>query len=66
MITDAELELFRDQERLLTRTLDEDGVAALRCWVDEMAVWTDFAERLATMGADPVSLIGDFEGTVLP
>jgi hypothetical protein len=32
---------FRDMGWLLTQTLDPDGVAALRSWVDEVSTWPD-------------------------
>ncbi len=34
---------FEEHGWLLTRTLDDDGVAALRSWVDEVAAWPDDA-----------------------
>ncbi|MBX3314266.1 MAG: phytanoyl-CoA dioxygenase family protein [Actinobacteria bacterium] len=36
-----EVRSFRATGWLLTRTLDDDGVAALRTWVDEVAAWPD-------------------------
>ena len=39
-----EVEHFRRTGWLLTRTLDETGVAALRSWVDEIASWPDDGE----------------------
>lgn len=38
---DVDVEHFRRTGWLLTRTLDADGVAALRSWVDEVASWPD-------------------------
>ena len=35
------VEHFRDTGWLLTQTLDPDGVAALRSWVDEVSTWPD-------------------------
>lgn len=35
------VEHFRDTGWLLTQTLDPDGVAALRSWVDEVSSWPD-------------------------
>lgn len=32
---------FREHGWLLTQTLDDDGVAALRSWIDEIAGWPD-------------------------
>ncbi|HLU42150.1 MAG TPA: phytanoyl-CoA dioxygenase family protein [Microthrixaceae bacterium] len=37
----AAVEHFREHGWLLTRTLDDDAVAALRSWVDEVASWPD-------------------------
>ena len=36
-----DVEHFRREGWLLTRTLDDDGVHALRSWVDEVASWPD-------------------------
>lgn len=37
----VDVEHFRDRGWLLTRTLDDAGVAGLRSWVDEVASWPD-------------------------
>lgn len=37
----TDVDHFRDNGWLLARTLDDEGVAALRCWVDEVASWPD-------------------------
>lgn len=38
---DADVEHFRATGWLLTQTLDQDGVAQLRSWIDEVAAWPD-------------------------
>ena len=40
-VTDADVEHFRSQGWLLTRTLDDAGVARLQDWIDEIASWPD-------------------------
>ncbi len=40
-VSDADVEHFRTEGWLLTRTLDDAGVARLQGWIDEIAAWPD-------------------------
>lgn len=42
--TPEAVEHFAGTGWLLTQTLDDDGVVALRSWVDEVAQWPDDGE----------------------